>query len=434
MSTTTLAIIAFVMLAVLMYTLISGKVIPVIAFILLPVIAALAAGFGVKEINAFVKTGLNSVLSATVMFMFSITYFNIMNDAGFFEPIIRKLIPAGKANVFIVLLAALATTYVGHLDGSGATTWMIVLTAFIPLADRIGIRRTALLCIIATGMTAANLIPWGGPTLRAASVLEMDVNDLFRYILPSLGIMVLLSVAIAWIVALNETKNGAGKTVQSSDAEVIPQQADASFGDPKWIFNALLTAIVLFLLFKGITTSYLCFMIGVSIALLVNYPDAKEQSKRLKSYAGQAMMMTITLFSVAVFLGIMKDGGFVKAMATVIVDVIPASLASHTHWLLALLGVPMMMALGTDAFYYIMLPVIIGVVQPLGIDPLSAAAAFLITGTFGTSIAPGTAAMYVGLGLADVDVGTHIKFSIRYLWPFSIICLLISMLLGIVQF
>ena len=141
MSSTMIAVIGFVSLAILMWVLLKGMTSPVIPFILIPVVTALIAGFSISDINGFVKSGLSSVLSTAAMFMFSITYFNIMNDAGLFEPVIRALTPKGKANVFLILLSALAVTYVGHLDGSGATTWMIVLTAFLPLADRVGIRR-----------------------------------------------------------------------------------------------------------------------------------------------------------------------------------------------------------------------------------------------------------------------------------------------------
>lgn len=288
MGSTMIAVIGFVSLAILMWVLLKGMTSPVIPFILIPVVTALIAGFSISDINGFVKSGLNSVLSTAAMFMFSITYFNIMNDAGLFEPVIRALTPKGKANVFLILLSALAVTYVGHLDGSGATTWMIVLTAFLPLADRVGIRRPALLCVAASGMTAANLVPWGGPTMRAAAVLEMDVNALFAYILPALAVMVGLSVLTVWMLARAEVKNGAGtmiaETACTAGNHVEPGRG--GFKDWKWIFNMALTVAVLYFLFSGVMSSYLCFMMGVSVALLVNYPNPKEQTKRLKSYAG----------------------------------------------------------------------------------------------------------------------------------------------------
>lgn len=83
-----------------------------------------------------------------------------------------------------------------------------------------------------------------------------------------------------------------------------------------------------------------------------------------------------------------------------------------------------MVILGTDAFYYAMLPIIMGVVAPFGVSAKAVAATFLFTATFGTFANPSVAVVYVGLGLADVSIGDHIKYSLRLVWPLSIITLL----------
>jgi CitMHS family citrate-Mg2+:H+ or citrate-Ca2+:H+ symporter len=92
------------------------------------------------------------------------------------------------------------------------------------------------------------------------------------------------------------------------------------------------------------------------------------------------------------------------------------------------------MILGTDAFYSAMLPIIIGVVAPFGVTAESVAATFLLTATFGTPISPSVAAVYVGLGLADVSIGDHIKYSLKYVWLLSVITLIVSTLIGVIPF
>lgn len=144
--------------------------------------------------------------------------------------------------------------------------------------------------------------------------------------------------------------------------------------------------------------------------------------------------MTLTLFSVGVFMGVISKSGMVKEMATAIVNALPSSVAPHMHWFLALFSVPLMMILGTDAFYYAMLPIIIGVVAPFGVKADAVAATFLLTATFGTPVSPSVAAVYVGLGLADVSIGDHIKYSLKFVWPLSIVTLIASTLLGVVPF
>lgn len=133
-------------------------------------------------------------------------------------------------------------------------------------------------------------------------------------------------------------------------------------------------------------------------------------------------------------MGVITGTGMVEAMANTIVNVLPASMAPHMHWFMALFSVPLIMILGTDAFYYALLPIIIGVVAPFGVAAQSVAAAFLLTATFGTPLSPCVAAVYVGLGLADVSIGDHIKYSLRLVWPMSIITLLGATLLGVIPF
>lgn len=92
-----LALIGFALMIILMFVLIKEKMAPPLAFILLPLIAAVLAGFGLEEIAGFIKTGMNTMLSTAILFIFSISYFTMMSDAGLFDPIINFLIKrAGK--------------------------------------------------------------------------------------------------------------------------------------------------------------------------------------------------------------------------------------------------------------------------------------------------------------------------------------------------
>ena len=56
--------------------------------------------------------------------------------------------------------------------------------AMLPVYKRLHMRRETLLLICVTSMGVMNLLPWGGPTMRAASVLGVESNDLWSQILP----------------------------------------------------------------------------------------------------------------------------------------------------------------------------------------------------------------------------------------------------------
>ena len=84
-----LAVIGFILMLVLMYVLIREKLSPPVAFILLPLIAAVVAGCNMEAIAGFIKDGMATMLSTAILFIFSISYFTLMSDAGLFDPIIN---------------------------------------------------------------------------------------------------------------------------------------------------------------------------------------------------------------------------------------------------------------------------------------------------------------------------------------------------------
>jgi len=430
-----LAIIGFVLMIVLMFVLIKDKLTPTVAFILLPLIAAVVGGFGIEEISGFVKTGLNTMLNTAVLFIFSISYFTLMSDAGLFDPIINFLIKKIGKSITTILFAVVITTFVAHLDGSGATTFLIVVPAFLPICKKLKVRPEALLGTMCGMYGVMNLVPWGGPTMRAASVIGIDVSVLYQFIMPSIAILAVVAFGIAFLISKIEIRNGAGipevgLITEADGGEKVTIKSKKLYG-----FNLVLTIVMLILLFVDIGLPlHLVFMIAFCIGLVVNFPNTKEQTKQIKSYAGSAMVMTMTLFSVGIFMGVIKDSGMVEAMASAIVSILPAGIAPHMHWFMALFSVPLLMVLGTDAFYYALMPIILGVVEPFGIAPEVVAATFLLTATLGTPISPSVAAVYVGLGLADTTIGNHIKYSLKILWPASILVLIASTLVGVIKF
>ena len=429
-----LAVIGFGLMIVLMYVLIKEKMAPPLAFIILPLIAAAAAGFGLEEIAGFIKTGMNTMLSTAVLFIFSISYFTMMSDAGLFDPIIDFLIKKTGKNVATIFIAILLTTYVAHLDGSGATTFLIVVPAFLPICKKMGIRPQALLAAMCGAYGVMNLVPWGGPTMRASSVVGVEVGDLYNFILPGIGCLVIISVVIAMLVCLIEKKHGAGVAENVRNTQETETDTKKTKKAIYW-FNAILTILMLVLLFMDLPIPlYSVFMVAFAIGLIVNYPNVKQQNKKIKEYGTNAMVMTMTLFSVGIFRGVIKDSGMVEAMANAIVEMLPSAIAPHMHWFMCLFSVPLLMVLGTDAFYYALLPIIIGVVEPFGVTPETVAAAFLLTATLGTPISPSVAAVYVGLGLADVSIGEHIKYTLRLVWPASIAVLIMATVVGVIKF
>lgn len=428
-----LAVIGFILMAVLMVVLIKSWVSPPVAFVGLPLIAAVAAGFSAAEIGSFIETGMKSMLGTAVLFIFSISYFTLMNDIGLFDPIIHFLTKRAGNNPWMIVIALVLTTFVAHIDGSGAATFLIVVPAFLPLFKSLGMRPEALLAIMCGPYATMNILPWGGPTMRAASVAGIETGDLYSFILPGILCLVAVSFLNMFLVTKNELHHGLHPVAaENEQAKGTVSPAKHTW---KYWFNLVLTIVMIVLLFMDTPLPlYAVFMVAYVLALIVNFPQVKEQNKKIKELGTNAIVMTITLFAVGIFMGIISETGMVDAMATAIVNVLPATMAPHMHWFMALFSVPLMMILGTDAFYYALLPIIIGVVAPFGVSAQAVAATFLLSATFGTPVSPSVAAVYVGLGLCDISIGDHIKYSLKFVWPMSIIVLIASTLLGVIPF
>lgn len=431
-----LAIIGFVLIIVLMYILIAEKMSPPMAFIILPLIAAIASGANIADISSYVGDGLSSILSTAVLFLFSISFFTLMSEQGLFDPLVDFVISKVGNKITAIFIAVILVALVAHLDGSGASTYLITIPAFKPIMDRLGVRPEVFLGTVIGLMAAMNIIPWGGPTIRAASVAQVEVFDLYAFIFPAVAVMFVISIVIAVISSkrkrLTEGSLDTNEDVSSMAGDVT-KEAKTSKG--LFWYNLAVTLIMLALLFIDIgLPMHFIFMIAYAFAIMGNFHSVKEQNGKIKEYGTNAIVMTMTLFAVGIFIGVIENSGMVEAMATTIINALPDVIAPHTHWFLALFSVPLMMVLGTDAFYFALLPIVIGIVEPFGISAEVVAATFLITGTFGTYISPTVAANYVGVSLAGTTIGEHIKANLPIMWASSIVTLIAATLLGVVQF
>ena len=429
-----LALIGFTLMIILMIVLIKSWVSPPVAFIGLPLIAAVIAGFSVADIGGFIGDGMKSMLSTAVLFVFSISYFTLMDEIGLFDPIINTLTKRAGKNIWMVVIALLLTTFVAHLDGSGATTFLIVVPAFLPIFKRLGMRKEALLAMMCGPYAVMNILPWGGPTMRAATVAEVETSDLYAFIIPGVLCLIVCAFLNAFLITTNEKRHGLNPEESNDNSQNHSEEKSEKRTWRYW-FNLVVTLIMLAFLFLDTPMPlYSIFMIAYAIVLVVNFPNTKTQNSKIKSLGQNAMVMTVTLFSVGIFMGVISGTGMVEAMANTIVSVLPEAMAPHMHWFMALFSVPLMMILGTDAFYYALLPIIIGVVAPFGVAAEAVAATFLLTATYGTPVSPSVAAVYVGLGLADVSIGDHIKYALKFVWPMSILVLIGATILGVVPF
>ena len=192
-----LTAIGLSIIVIIVVLLLTEKVSPIIAMILVPFIGALLAGFSFEEIKQFYQDGTRSVLQIVIMFVFAILFFGIMSDAGLFKPLIDGLVKLTRGNVVAVAVGTVLISIVAQLDGAGATTFLLVVPPLLPLYKRLRMNPYLLFLLLAASAGLVNMLPWGGPTGRVATVLEMDVGELYRPLFAVQIIGLVLTLALA---------------------------------------------------------------------------------------------------------------------------------------------------------------------------------------------------------------------------------------------
>jgi len=467
MSTTVVGILGLLTIVAIVVTLFKSKTQPAIAFIVWPTVLALIliiSGWITGEnFSAMIKSGFSSTGPTAALFVFSVLYFGIMTDAGMFDVIINKLMKLVGDSVVGVCVMTAVIALIGHLDGGGASTFCIVVPAMLPVFKRMHMRKTSLLRIAVLAMGVLNLMPWAGPTMRAASVLGIEAGSLWQTILPIQIFGIVLALAHAVFTGFQEKKRGAGLNGKLAEIEgdvVLEETAEAAENElarPKlFLFNILLTIGVIFLLIWGDgfdLPTYFPFMVGCAIALFVNYGfTAKMHKKIINLHAGPALMMCSTLMGAAVLMGVLTssigaDGkvisakvmelpedaipSVVRCLAGLVSGVLPAFLGQNLPLVIGFLSVPLALAFDTDSYFYGLMPVIIGIGQAFGVEALPIAVAMVVCRNCATFISPMVPATLLGTGLADVDIKDHIKASFFYVWIFSILCMLFAIVIGV---
>jgi CitMHS family citrate-Mg2+:H+ or citrate-Ca2+:H+ symporter len=74
----------------------------------------------------------------------------------------------------------------------------------LPVYLRLKMSPVVLTCVAGLANGTMNILPWGGPTARAATALKLDVNDVFVPMVPSLIAGLIVVLVFAWVLGLQE--------------------------------------------------------------------------------------------------------------------------------------------------------------------------------------------------------------------------------------
>ena len=415
-----------------------------VALIMIPAIAAIVGSYvtglyAPAAIGKMMIDGILRVAPVGVMIAFAILYFGLMLDVGLFDPLINKLVRLLKGDPVKVCVGAYVLTVLVALDGDGATTFMITCSAMVPIFKRLNMRMLALSGCVCLGAGAMNILPWGGPTARAMASLHVTSDQLFTPVLIPMIIGVLFGCFCAYLIGRTERKRLHTNGLVSLDGlnlEVQLSEEDKLLRKPRlfWI-NLILTVIVIVVLIFAWLPLAVIFMLGVAIALPLNYPKVKEQQDRINAWAQNMAFVASMIFAAGIFTGVLTGTKMIQAMSKTMVSLIPDIFSSFIPVIVAVTSMPLSLVFTPDAYYFGVLPIISQTAQAFGIEPaIIGRAAVLGQMTTGFPLSPLTASTFILIGLCGVELGEHQKFIFWWSFSVTIVMTIACLILGVLPF
>lgn len=427
-----LAILGFIMIIIFMILIMTRKMSALTALIVIPTIFALIGGF-YAGLGKFMLEGIETVAPTGIMLTFAILYFGVMIDAGLFEPVINQIIKVVKGDPVKIAIGTVILASMVALDGDGTTTFIITVTAMMPLYKKIGMSLYTLSTLALLSIGVMNMLPWGGPTARAISSLQVTTEEVFVPIIPAMVAGIVFAFGVAYILGKRARKYITSYTdVDLDDIGPTDTKEESLLKRPKMLIpNAILTISLIVCLVIGILPIPVMFMLWFGVAILINYPNLSIQNSVVKKHAGDVLSVISLVFASGVFTGVMNGTKMVNEMATALVHIIPDAMGNHFALITAILSGPFTYFMANDPFYYGVLPILAESAQQFGISKVAMARASVLGQPLHV-LSPLYAAGYLLVGMLDIEYGQNQRIVIKWAIGSSLFMILVACILGII--
>jgi CitMHS family citrate-Mg2+:H+ or citrate-Ca2+:H+ symporter len=430
-----LAILGYALVIIMMVGLLKGKLIPLVAFCLLPPVFGMLAGYNIIELSGFVVEGVNSAVNASAMILFATVYFGIMTKEGLFDPIVELLAKKAGGNVVAITIMTSLIAAISHLDTGVTSTMLVTIPAMLPIYKRFNIKLELLFLLIAQSVAAINMLPHGGGLVRVSGVTGLDVPVMFNALAPIIVIMMIYNVGFAVFVGMKEKKRLAalGQTaIVAGYGEGSAASENTTKIGIRYILNLVLTVVIITLMFLNVFRAYFIFMMGVAMALMINYRTTKAQNDAIKEMAANALPIGLITLASGILVGIMGKTGMLTEMANLIIRLIPDFLSPFFTIIVGFISLPLSMVLGADGFYFGLSPLFTEVGAQYGIPTLSIACIMIMARDVLGCVTPVSAVTYLAPGLLGIELKDLIKSSFKYLFLFFCIEVVVALVLGVI--
>ncbi|MFL0167453.1 SLC13 family permease [Candidatus Clostridium helianthi] len=430
------AFIGFAMMIIITYLLLKKKVSTLLAFGVIPIIGAILIGSSLNDIAKYVSKGLDMTLSLTMIMLFSLPYFKLMDDAGLFNTIVKWLLNHTKLHPISLAIITVLIPSIIEIDGSVISAYVITIPLLLPLYKKLKMDPKVLLFLCSAGMCFDYIIPWNARTLRGASLLKSidnAPNFIFAKLIPIQIAYLVILIILAIVLAKIQMKKGAGIVAGELDnSELEETFKETELSRPKMFFpNLILTILVVVGLIVVKVPNYFMFALGLVLALTINYRDLKLQNKLLSKYAAELYPTAPAVLLSGVVVGVLQESGMMDQMVNVLVNIIPNGLGAWVYIIIALIGTPLMFIFTNDTWYYALIPIIAGICGKFGVPTEFVVLALMMN--IGAMVSPvAQPQIYLACDLADhTELADYVKFAFPLFWILTIIWVVLGMALRI---
>ncbi|MCG5220835.1 citrate:proton symporter [Streptosporangium sp. KLBMP 9127] len=446
-----IAILGFLTIGLFLVLTMTRRVSVLTALVLVPVATALVGGFA-SGMGPMILEGLGKVAPTGIMIAFAVLYFSLMIDTGLFDSLIRGILRLAKDDPLRIAVGTAVLTMCVALDGDGASTFLITVSALLPVYKRLNMSPLVLTGVVCLGAGVMNMVPWGGPTARAMAVLKLDSSQVFTPVLPAMAAGVAWVLVASYLIGLRERRRlgtvalpaePVSPESQATEPQAAPVRGDGP-GTPLaperrsaalTVFNLVLTLVLLVALVLQVMPLPVLFVLGFAIAAVVNLPTWEKQQALLDKHARSVVLVTTMIFAAGVFTGILNGTKMITEMATAFVGIIPESFGGHLPLLVAITSMPLSLVFTPDAYYFGVLPVLAQTAGGFGIDSAEIArAAILGQMTTGFPLSPLTAATFILVGMSGVQLGQHQRFVFGWAFATTVVMTVVALLTGAISF
>lgn len=263
------------------------------------------------------------------------------------------------------------------LDGDGTTTFIITVTAMMPLYKKIDMSLYTLSTLALLSIGVTNMLSWGARQHEQFHLYRLPLRK-FSYLLFLQWLAgIVFAFAVAYILGKRAKKYITSNThIDLDDVRPTDTKEESLLKRPKMLIpNAILTISLIVCLVIGMLPIPVMFMLWFGVAVVLNYPNLSIQNSVIKKHASDVISVISLVFASGIFTGVMDGTHMVDEMTNTLAHIIPDALGNHFALITAILSGPFTYFMANDPFYCGVLPILAESAQQFGISKVDMARA-----------------------------------------------------------